>query len=72
MNDPSIDIWLLRDAELEEGKIGIIIRDASVIEHDGELVPGLALTIPQAITLSQSILEHVSKHYKDGEDGDDR
>ncbi len=52
-NTPTADIWA------DEGKISLVIRHSTVIEYEGELVPGLAFSPIQALDFAQTLIEAV-------------
>lgn len=41
--EPILDTWV------QDGMIAMVIRNASIIESQGELVPGMSLSIPAAL-----------------------
>lgn len=47
---PRVDIWV------ENGNLSVVIVNASIIEYQGSLVPGLSLNTLAAISLAEDIL----------------
>lgn len=48
---PTADVWE------DDGQISMVIVNASIIEYNGNLVPGLALSPVGAIKFAEAILE---------------
>ncbi len=62
---PRVDTWAA------DGKVALIIVRASIIEYEGDLVPGLNLTVRGAMELARDLLSHATKAEDGGEDGEE-
>lgn len=51
-DSPIADTWS------DEDRVCLVIKSASIIEYQGELTPGLAMSPVQAIQLAEHILQH--------------
>ncbi len=54
--------------EYEDQRVALIIKSASVIEYEGELMPGLALTPENARTLACDLIVWAAKCELDHEE----
>jgi hypothetical protein len=58
---PTADVWA------DDGKVSMVIVNASIIEYQGNLVPGLALSVSGAMKFAETILEK-AREAMEGED----
>lgn len=52
---PIADVWA------DSGCVSLVIRNASIIEYEGELTPGVALTPVGAMKLAEALLENARR-----------
>lgn len=51
--EPVLDTWV------QDGMIALVIRNSSIIESQGELVPGMSLSIPAALGVIANLAEQI-------------
>lgn len=56
-NAPTIDLW----AQERTNSVSFIIRNSEIIEHDGELMPGISMQPLEAIEFAQALLAKASE-----------
>lgn len=62
LEHPEVSIWV------DDGFVSMVIRKATVIENEGELVPGLALNPYKAVELAETLLGAARKAMLENEE----